>query len=117
MKVMSGSKKVGTPWSKNPSPPSSNNTLGLSSSLNIGETLYPLFCLSVHKHTWTSAGYGVWSKEAWIKEFWSVVDWKRVSLGYEHWTVEETRKEGHEQVVESGLGVFGGWDGVGKEVN
>ncbi|KAF5332355.1 hypothetical protein D9758_016945 [Tetrapyrgos nigripes] len=74
-----------------PSGPSSSttNALGLSSTLNIGETLYPLFCLSVHEHAWTSAGYGVWGKEAWIKEFWSVVDWERVSLVYEHWTVEE----------------------------
>ncbi|KAF5357614.1 hypothetical protein D9758_007398 [Tetrapyrgos nigripes] len=102
-----------------PSGPGSStaNALGLSSTLNIGETLYPLFCLSVHEHAWTSAGYGVWGKEAWIKEFWSVIDWERVSLVYEHWTVEEARKEGHEQVVESGLGGFKGWDGVAKEVN
>ncbi|KAF5370159.1 hypothetical protein D9758_001422 [Tetrapyrgos nigripes] len=102
-----------------PSGPSSStaNALGLSSTLNISETLYPLFCLSVHEHAWTSVGYGVWGKEAWIKEFWSVVDWERVSLVYEHWTVEEARKEGHEQVVESGLGGFKGWDSVAKEVN
>lgn len=50
--------------------------------LNIGEHLVPLFCISIHEHAWMSAGYGVWGKEAWLKEFWSVVDWGRVSEGY-----------------------------------
>ncbi|KAF9071030.1 Manganese/iron superoxide dismutase [Rhodocollybia butyracea] len=51
-----------------------------------GQTLYPLFALSVHEHAWMSAGFGVWGKEAWIKKFWSVVDWKKATEAYEHVT-------------------------------
>jgi Fe-Mn family superoxide dismutase len=50
--------------------------------MNIGETLYPLFCLSVHEHCWMSAGYGVWGKEDWLKQFWTVLDWDKVSQAY-----------------------------------
>jgi superoxide dismutase, Fe-Mn family len=46
------------------------------------ETLYPLFCISVHEHAWMSAGYGVWGKEEWTKKFWSVVDWERASQAF-----------------------------------
>ncbi|KAJ3527277.1 hypothetical protein NMY22_g9851 [Coprinellus aureogranulatus] len=55
---------------------------GLPSILNVGETLYPLFCVPVYEHSWMSAGYGVWGKEDWLKEFWSVVDWKKASEAY-----------------------------------
>jgi Fe-Mn family superoxide dismutase len=51
--------------------------------LNIGETLHPLFCVSVHEHAWISAGYGVWGKEEWLKKFWTVLDWAKVSRSYE----------------------------------
>ncbi|KAF8650365.1 hypothetical protein AX16_005261 [Volvariella volvacea WC 439] len=51
--------------------------------LNIGEVLYPLFCLSVHEHNWLSAGYGVWGKEEWVKQFWAVLDWEKVSRSYD----------------------------------
>ncbi|KAF8897143.1 Manganese/iron superoxide dismutase [Infundibulicybe gibba] len=51
--------------------------------LNVGEVLHPLFCVSVNEHAWMSAGYGVWGKEEWLKKFWSVVDWGKVSLAYE----------------------------------
>ncbi|KAG6830618.1 hypothetical protein H0H92_015710 [Tricholoma furcatifolium] len=51
-------------------------------TLNMGETLYPLCCISVHEHMWLSAGYGVWGKEKWVKEFWSVLDWQKVSRAY-----------------------------------
>jgi len=51
--------------------------------LNIGETLYPLFCISVHEHCWISAGYGVWGKEDWLKQFWTVLDWDKVSQAYQ----------------------------------
>ncbi|KAF9468799.1 hypothetical protein BDZ94DRAFT_1317388 [Collybia nuda] len=50
--------------------------------LNIGETLFPLFCVSVHEHAWISAGYGVWGKEEWLKKFWTVLDWAKVSNAY-----------------------------------
>ena len=45
----------------------------------IGTHLYPLFCLSVHEHAWLTAGYGVWGKEEYLKRFWTVLDWKKVS--------------------------------------
>ncbi len=31
---------------------------------------------------WMSAGYGVWGKEEWMKKFWSVLDWAKVSDTY-----------------------------------
>ena len=48
----------------------------------LGETLYPLFCLSVHERSWLSAGYGIWGKEEWLKQFWTVLDWEKVSQAY-----------------------------------
>ncbi|KAF7433477.1 hypothetical protein PC9H_005429 [Pleurotus ostreatus] len=55
--------------------------------INVGEKLLPLFCVSLHEHAWLSAGYGVWGKEQWLKEFWTVLDWGKVSQMYEkHWT-------------------------------
>jgi Fe-Mn family superoxide dismutase len=51
--------------------------------LNTGELLYPLFCLPVYEHAWMSAGYGVWGKEQWLKEFWSVLDWRKVNTVYD----------------------------------
>lgn len=50
--------------------------------LNIGEVLYPLFCVSVYEHNWISAGYGIWGREEWLKKFWSVLDWGKVSESY-----------------------------------
>lgn len=29
-----------------------------------------------------SAGFGVWGKEPWLKEFWTVVDWAKASKAY-----------------------------------
>lgn len=51
--------------------------------LNAEQVLYPLFCISVHEHAWVSAGYGVWGKEEWLKKFWTVLDWGKVSKSYE----------------------------------
>jgi len=51
--------------------------------LTAGEILYPLFCVPVYEHAWMSAGYGVWGKEQWIKEFWSVLNWERVNATYQ----------------------------------
>jgi len=62
-------------------PPYKNITMG--SMLTVGEILYPLFCVPVYEHAWMSAGYGVWGKEQWIKEFWSVLNWERVNAAYQ----------------------------------
>lgn len=43
----------------------------------IGEYIYPLFCVSVHEHCWL-LDHGIWGKEKYMKEFWSVVDWEQV---------------------------------------
>lgn len=45
----------------------------------VGTHLFPLFCLSVHEHAWLTAGYGIWGKEEYLKRFWTVLDWKKVS--------------------------------------
>ncbi|KAJ7638475.1 manganese superoxide dismutase [Roridomyces roridus] len=55
-----------------------------SDTINAGETLYPLFCVSVNEHAWVSAGYGVWGKEAWLREFWNVLNWRQVSQAYDN---------------------------------
>lgn len=49
----------------------------------VGTHLYPLFCLSVHEHAWLTAGYGIWGKEEYLKRFWTVLDWKKVSDTFE----------------------------------
>ncbi|KAJ3892604.1 Manganese/iron superoxide dismutase [Lentinula edodes] len=59
----------------------------LTLTATAGDTLYPLFCLSVHEHAWLSAGYGVWGKERWVRGFWDVVDWGKVSRAYEYFRV------------------------------
>ncbi|KAJ7755667.1 manganese superoxide dismutase [Mycena maculata] len=53
-------------------------------ALNAGDTLFPLFCISVQEHAWITAGYGVWGKEAWLREFWNVLNWRQVSRGYQN---------------------------------
>ncbi|KAK2466383.1 hypothetical protein APHAL10511_002025 [Amanita phalloides] len=58
--------------------------------LNAGEVLFPLFCISVHEHAWMASGYGVWGKEEWLKKFWTVLDWEKVSSG--HTSIMATHK-------------------------
>ncbi|KAF9821049.1 hypothetical protein IEO21_01026 [Rhodonia placenta] len=53
---------------------------------HVGDTLFPLFCVSVHEHAWMSAGYGVWGKEEYMQRFWSVLDWERAEKAYNHWS-------------------------------
>lgn len=48
----------------------------------LGETLYPLFCVSVHEHAWMAAGYGVWGKETYLERFWSCLNWAAVRDSY-----------------------------------
>lgn len=49
-----------------------------------GDDLTPLFCISVHEHAWMP-DYGVWGKEEYLKRFWTVLDWGKVSNLYERW--------------------------------
>ncbi|KIK65669.1 hypothetical protein GYMLUDRAFT_94294 [Collybiopsis luxurians FD-317 M1] len=78
------------PASVTDDPPVSTRPKNMSRTdvLTMGETLYPLFCVSVHEHAWMSAGYGVWGKEEWLKKFWTVLDWEKVSKAYGHYTVQ-----------------------------
>ncbi|KAF6762899.1 Manganese/iron superoxide dismutase [Ephemerocybe angulata] len=48
---------------------------------NVGEVLYPLFCVPVFEHSWIQK-YGVWGKEPWLQQLWPVVDWAKVSESY-----------------------------------
>ena len=50
----------------------------------VGDVIYPLFCVPIYEHAWMSAGFGVWGKEDWLKEFWTVLDWEKVSKAYDH---------------------------------
>lgn len=61
---------------------SSHSPLDKSDLMNVGKTLFPLFCVPVYEHAWMSAGYGVWGKEAWLRELWTVVDWEKISNAY-----------------------------------
>lgn len=49
-----------------------------------GETLSPLFCVSVHEHAWIK-GYGVWGKEEYLTRFWNVLDWGKVGESHAKW--------------------------------
>lgn len=64
-----------------------DDVLGKKSSssmvFTVGDCLYPLFCLPTYEHAWMSAGFGVWGKEEWLKEFWTVLDWGKVSKNYD----------------------------------
>lgn len=48
----------------------------------LGDVLYPLFCVPVQEAAWVTAGYGVWGQEEWMKKFWTVLDWNKVSQRY-----------------------------------
>ena len=68
----------------------SNKQLGTAKLLrSAGDDLSPLMCLSVHEHAWMSAGLGVWGKEEYLKRFWSVVDWRKVSEVYRLWVTRD----------------------------
>jgi len=47
----------------------------------LGERIYPLFCVSVHEHCWL-LDHGVWGKDAYMKEFWNVLNWNKVNERY-----------------------------------
>jgi len=55
---------------------------GPASLETFGQTLFPLFCVSVHEHAWMAAGYGVWGKETYLERFWSCLDWAAVKDAY-----------------------------------
>jgi Fe-Mn family superoxide dismutase len=77
--------------------PSAIGTQGYSEGFRfdlttLGETLYPLFCIGVHERAWLTAGYGVWGKEEWLKQFWTVLDWRKVSDAYTKWIPDNSTR-------------------------
>ncbi|KAG8744836.1 hypothetical protein FRC10_009360 [Ceratobasidium sp. 414] len=58
----------------------------------IGSVLNPLFCISVNEHAWVSSGYGVWGKEEYLKRFWSVLNWAKVSTTSDYWMSASVRQ-------------------------
>lgn len=58
----------------------------------LGEVLYPLFCVSVQEHAWIGSGYGVWGKEEYLKRFWTCLDWKVVSESFTKFCSTKPRK-------------------------
>lgn len=48
----------------------------------IGQRLYPLFCVCVYEHAWMSADYGVWGMEEYLRRYWTVLDWAKVSKAF-----------------------------------
>ena len=68
----------------------SNKQLGIAKLLHsAGDDLSLLMCFSAHEHGWMSAGLGVWGKEEYLKRFWSVVDWHKVSDMYRLWYTKD----------------------------
>lgn len=63
-----------------------------AAALAYGEYLTPLFCVSVNEHAWMAAGYGVWGKEEWLKKFWTVLDWQKISTMYIYAVPEKTQQ-------------------------
>jgi len=59
----------------------------------LGEILYPLFSVSVHERAWMSGEYGVWGKEEYMKRFWTVLNWKKVSERFYSAASKEGEKE------------------------
>lgn len=49
----------------------------------VGQDLTPLFCLSLHEHSWLP-DYGIWGKEDYLVNFWYSLDWDKVSKAYSH---------------------------------
>lgn len=49
------------------------------------DDIFPLLCISVQEHAWMAGGYGVWGKEEYLRRYWSVVDWGKVSETFRHW--------------------------------
>jgi len=45
----------------------------------------------VHERSWMAAGYGVWGKEEWLKQFWTVLDWAKVSEAYAKFVPDSTQ--------------------------
>jgi superoxide dismutase, Fe-Mn family len=61
---------------------STGGTDGSTNLDSLGQTLYPLFCVSVNEHAWMAAGYGVWGKETYLERFWTCLDWAAVREAY-----------------------------------
>ncbi|KAF9224334.1 manganese and iron superoxide dismutase [Gyrodon lividus] len=59
----------------------------------LGEHIYPLFCVSVHEHCWL-LDHGIWGKERYLKEFWTVLDWDQVTRRFNQFTTTGPATDG-----------------------
>ncbi|KAF8138125.1 hypothetical protein EV363DRAFT_1155598 [Boletus edulis] len=75
-------RSVYDPVTTSPSPLSSQDA---QDPTTLGEYIYPLFCISVHEHCWL-LDHGIWGKEKYLKEFWTVLDWNQVVKRFETFT-------------------------------
>lgn len=54
---------------------------------------------------WLAGGYGIWGKEEYLKRYWSVVNWAKVSRILELWTPNSIRAD-RTVVDRFGTGIF-----------
>jgi len=65
-----------------------NTTVEKSSAApQFGERLAPLFACSIHEHCWIR-DHGVWGKEAYLRNFWDVLDWRKVETIWAEYSIE-----------------------------
>lgn len=58
------------------------NVLSGSSDRDVGRSILPLACISLHPHCYL-ADYGVWGREEYVRRWFGAVDWKKVEASYE----------------------------------
>ncbi|GAA6006945.1 hypothetical protein JCM10207_009148 [Rhodosporidiobolus poonsookiae] len=59
--------------------------LASSSQAQIGRSLHPLACVSVHPHCYLE-DYGLWGRDEYVRKWWGAVDWRKVEEAYEAFT-------------------------------
>ncbi|CEH18245.1 Manganese superoxide dismutase [Ceraceosorus bombacis] len=77
-----------------PAGPSSNLDSRMGGTTRVqrtGEELYPLFCISIHEHTWLP-DYGMEGKDEYLARFWEVLDWERVGQLYDAYNRQDDDK-------------------------
>lgn len=55
--------------------------------------IHPLFAISLHEHAYLH-DYGVWGKEAYLENFWKVLDWKAIGNVYEKLMPKDLKRPG-----------------------
>ncbi|KAK4692650.1 superoxide dismutase, Fe-Mn family, partial [Phenoliferia sp. Uapishka_3] len=65
------------------------SSASLTSTLDrdIGKSILPLACISLHPHCYL-ADYGVWGREEYVRNWFEHVDWKKVEASYAKFVVD-----------------------------